>query len=442
MIRFLRRLSLRKRLTLVLAAGAMVVLVAGLFLLYHSLSGEISDAITTELELRVSDVAELGGVSQSHHVLAQVVDENGDVVTPSGATPLLRAEEVAVARDEALLVDRAVPGVGANARLLAVPRNGRIVVAATTTRPLTRARARLALILGVAGPALVAVIALAGWFVIGAALRPVRRMTEEARAISQLAPGRRLPRPPGDDEIAALGRTLNRMLRRIEATVAHERAFIDDASHELRTPIATLRAELELALDDLDDRAAVRASLLSAIEDADRLTRLVESLLVLARADAGQLTDRTDPVELDACVRDVIRRTSAAEHGRTVEVRTEPVTVVGDPALLDLAVANVMANAWRHARERVLVEVTRDGDDAVITVADDGAGFAADVVDRAFDRFTRAAGARSRSDGGVGLGLAIVAAVTDAMGGRPTAGNGAPLGGANVTLRMPAAPRT
>lgn len=152
-----------------------------------------------------------------------------------------------------------------------------------------RGRDQLALILALLSPLLGAFFSVGGWLLAGAALRPVRWMSQGADAISLAQVGGRLAQPQGSDEIAELGRTLNAMLDRIEATFARERMFLDDVSHELRTPIAVLRAELEMALLDPGDRASLQRSLRSALEEAERLAHLTEDLLVLARAGAGRL---------------------------------------------------------------------------------------------------------------------------------------------------------
>ena len=177
-------------------------------------------------------------------------------------------------------------------------REDAVAVVATSTASLVQARDRLTIVLAVAGPILAAAIGAAAWIVTGAALRPVRRMTNEAATISMAESGRRLAQPAGEDEIAELGRTLNAMLARIETTIAHERAFIDDAAHELRSPIAVLRGELELTAHDPGDADAVAVGLASALEETDRLTRLSEDLLTLARADAGQLAPGDTTTEL------------------------------------------------------------------------------------------------------------------------------------------------
>jgi signal transduction histidine kinase len=285
-------------------------------------------------------------------------------------------------------------------------------------------------------------VSVAGWLLAGAALRPVRRMSQEADAISLAQAGRRLPQPEGEDEIAELGRTLNAMLDRIEAAFARERMFLDDASHELRTPIAVLRAELEVALLESGDREALERSLRSALEEANRLAHLAEDLLVLARATAGRLPLRRRPVDVRHLVEEAVRRSANGAAGRStglsVRVDGPAAKAVVDPTRVEQVVANLVGNARRFARKEVRVRVSSEGDDVLIVVADDGPGFPEAVLPVAFDRFTRAEAARGHDAGvGAGLGLAIVAAIVRAHGGTISAANGPPLGGAAVVVRLP-----
>ena len=439
-------LSLRARLAILTAAGGALILTVGVLALYHDLTGEVSAAITTELRIRADDVAhdvEVPGVVRARPVIAQVLTTTGETLFPPGAEPLLTAKEVAAATRHQLVVDGPIPGVGTHARLLARPvRTGRygpvVVAAATTTEPLERARDRLRLILGVAGPALIATTALVAWLLARAALRPVRRMARDAATISLHERGRRLPEPPGRDEIAELGITLNQMLSRIEASIAHERAFIDDASHELRSPIAVARGELELAAQDLRDPVdldAARAGVDSALEETNRLARITEDLLTLARVDAGQLPPGTAACDLLSAARAAADRLPGAAG---IEVRGAPVTVQADPIWIDRIFTNLITNAAHYARHRILVEVTRRDGLAVLVVADDGPGFPDLLLPRAFDRFVRGDGGRG-ARGGTGLGLAIVASLAGALGGQARATNGPPLGGARVEVILPAA---
>jgi signal transduction histidine kinase len=374
------------------------------------------------------------------------------VIDSSAPAPAaLSPAEVAKASRHDLFLDRRIPhtpALGHRARILAhpAPADGRtlVVVVGASTDAVFRGRERLALILAILSPLLGALLSAGGWLLAGAALRPVRRMSQEADAISLAQAGRRLPQPPGEDEIAQLGRTLNAMLDRIEAAFARERMFLDDASHELRTPIAVLRAELEVALLDLasgGDRQALERSLRSALEEAERLAHLAEDLLVLARATAGRLPLRRRPVDVRALVESAARRDVNGSSGRAapaLAVDGPTTRAVVDPARLEQVITNLVGNARRFARRQVAVLIGTEGDDVVLTVADDGPGFPDALLPVAFDRFTRAEAARSHDSGaGAGLGLAIVAAIVRAHGGTIAVANGPPLGGAAVVVRLP-----
>jgi signal transduction histidine kinase len=263
-------------------------------------------------------------------------------------------------------------------------------------------------------------------------------MTNEAATISMAQVGRRLAQPEGNDEIAELGRTLNAMLARIETTIAHERAFIDDAAHELRTPIAVLRGELELAAHDPGDREAVSQGLASALEETDQLTHLTEDLLTLARADAGQLAPGDATTELLGATRAAVHR--LAHRGEvSIEISGQPTVVRGGPDWIQHIVTNLVVNADRYASRRIMITVAPAGAHGRLLVADDGPGFATELLPRVFDRFTRGDGARGRSDGGTGLGLAIIASLAHALGGTVTASNGSPLDGACIEVELPLA---
>jgi signal transduction histidine kinase len=446
--------SLRGRLALLFTAGSAAILVLAGVLIYLDLNGELQHTINTSLLARADDIAvdvTAGRVEiRQEEAFAQILGPGAAVVDSSAPAPAaLSPAEVAEASHHDLYIDRRIPhtpALGRRARLLAHPAQGGgrtlVVVVGASLDAVERGRARLALILAVFSPLLGGLLSAGGWLLAGAALRPVRRMSQEADAISLAQVGRRLPQPEGEDEIAQLGGTLNAMLDRIEAAFARERMFLDDASHELRTPIAVLRAELEVALLESGDRDALERSLRSALEEANRLAHLAEDLLVLARATAGRLPLRRRPVDVRGLVVEAVHRNADGAAGRSnglkVRVDGPAAWAVVDPARLEQVVANLLGNARRFARGQVGVQVRPDGDDVVIVVADDGPGFPAAVLPVAFDRFTRAEASRSHDAGaGAGLGLAIVAAIVRAHGGTISAANGPPLGGAAVIVRLP-----
>ena len=312
--------SLRGRLALLFTVGSVVILILSGGLIYLDLNGELRRTINTSLLVRARDI-------EADVKAGTDRDPSGGGLRPDPRPRWRRRRllgtgtrrpvpaEVAEATSRDVFHDRRIsraPALGRRARLLAHPvqADGRrlVVVVGASLDAVIRGRERLALILGLLSPLLGALLSAGGWLLAGAALRPVRRMSQEADAFSLAQVGRRLAEPPGEDEIAQLGRTLNAMLDRIEAAFARERMFLDDASHELRTPIAVLRAELEMALLEPGDREATERSLRSALEEADRLAHLAEDLLILARAGAGRLPLRRRPIDVRTLAEGVARR--------------------------------------------------------------------------------------------------------------------------------------
>jgi len=309
-----------------------------------------------------------------------------------------------------------------------------VLVAATSFDESLRLEQELEHALGVGLPLLALAVALGGWLLTGAMFKPVRSMIEQADTISTHEAGERLAITGGGAELRALAARLNAMLDRIDDATARERAFLDDASHELRTPIAIVRGELELARDRASDDAEQSATLDSVLEEVERLERLAHNLLVLARSRSGTLTGGTDPVDLETVVDRAARAIARRADHRHVEVRCEGNGVVnGDESALQRAVLNLVDNAVRHAASAVRVTVTEDRTFVDLVVADDGPGFPADLLPHAFDRYTR----DPAGGGGMGLGLAITSAIAAAHGGHVSATN-RPGGGAEVRLRLPA----
>jgi len=443
--------SLRGRLALLFALGSGLLVLLAAATLAVTVNTAVQNGINNELRARADDLAADLRAGDIHvrpeEAFAEVVSVDGKVLAASrtivNQRRILGPSELAAAAHRRFFIDRHVPGLEGRARLLAGPArsgDGKVVVVVGGSREaLIEARNRLALALVIIGPLLIAALAAGGWMVAGAALRPVRRMAQEADAISLVEPGRRLAQPEGHDEIAQLGRTLNSMLDRIEATFAHEQAFVDDASHELRTPVSILRAELELALLQPGDAAEVERALRSSLEEAERLSRLADDLLVLARVGAGQLPLRREDLDLRALAQEVATRTQV-HAGPAVDISGAPTMVTADRARLEQILTNLVVNARRFARSRVRVDVRPQPESVVIAVADDGPGFPPELLPSVFDRFSRTDAARGRDAGGAGLGLAIVAALAQAHGGRVEASNSGPLGGAVVTVTIPSAP--
>ncbi|MEV1085707.1 HAMP domain-containing sensor histidine kinase [Streptomyces sp. NPDC050211] len=277
-------------------------------------------------------------------------------------------------------------------------------------------------------PLLLGVVAGVTWLVTRRALRPVEGIRGEMAAITASEDlARRVPVPDTHDEVARLARTTNETLAALETSVERQRRFVADASHELRSPIASLRTQLEVAaahpeLLDLD----------GAVADTVRLQHLAADLLLLARLDAGE-----GPADTRVDLAALAREEAAGRAGVTVEV-PGAVEVAGSRGQLGRVLANLLDNAQRHARSAVTVAVRRDGDRAVAEVADDGEGVPEADRERIFERFVRLDAARSRDDGGAGLGLAIARDVAVRHGGTLTVRD-APAGGALFALRLPLA---
>jgi signal transduction histidine kinase len=393
------------------------------------------------------DEREIGGV-ESPEFETQVVDPSGRVVSASG--PQLRGDAVVsqshvatALREGAVFVD--VRDGDEPSRALATPLDGgtdrdQVLVVIAELESVAEAQAGLLGIVLAMAPAAGLLAGFAGWRVAQRGLRPIARMTADADAISADDPSPRLALPPSRDEVFRLGETLNGLLGRIQDARRRERDFTADASHELRTPLAVLRAELELARRHAGQGGLGRA-LDSAIEESDRLGRLVDDLLLLARVDAGHVTARTLVDVADVADELLPRfRTLAQRRGITV-TSTGDAVVRADGRALARAVGNLLDNAVRHAPEGGNVELAIDqlADGVAISVSDDGPGVPPEDRDRMTQRFAQLDLAKA-GGGGAGLGLSIVAAVAAAHAGRVDIGEGPSSRGLRVTLHLPAEP--
>jgi len=441
---------------------AVLLAATGLFL-YLRLGSELNSTIDAGLRSRAGDVSALVGqadrgltdargsrLTEGGESFTQILDSRGRVVDATGEVgrrPLLSVAELQRARRATVILDRAAgtpPESDEPTRLLAttVQAQGRqlVVVVGIATEDRQDALQNLRRLLLLGGPIALLLASLAGYGVAAAALRPVESMRSRAAEISAAAPGERLPVPGSRDEIGRLGETLNQMLERLEAALARERAFVADASHELRTPLAILKTELELALRRGRTREELEAAVRSAAEETDRVARLADDLLVMARSDQGRLPVR--PAEIG--VRDLLdlvaarNRRRAGETGREIEVEADPaLRLHADPLRLEQALGNLLDNAFRYGDGTICLEGIRRDGHVEVHVLDGGPGFPPDFLGRAFERFSRADAARTR--GGSGLGLAIVNSIMAAHDGEVGAAN-RPEGGADVWVSLPDPP--
>ncbi len=383
----------------------------------------------------------------SADVVAQVLTSDGRVVAATreaGVRPVLGRDEVRAAVDVPLFADVSSAEEGEPFRLLAAPAatssGTRVAVMGASLEATERSVARVHRALVVGGLLAVVLAGIGGWLLAGAALLPVERMRRKAAAISTDDLGAELDVPGGRDELSALASTMNDLLARLQGALAQQRTLVGDAGHELRTPLAVLRAELELA--NRPDRSIdeLRDAIEHAADETDRLIELTDELLFLARDDAGGLTARRRPIALREVIDAAVTRHSASGTERGVRVVAEhhvEESIPLDVGLVARALDNLLVNALRHAPHGTTVRVTseRRGDTAMISVLDDGPGFPSEFLPHAFERFRRADDGRARADGGAGLGLAIVRAVAEAHDGTARAEN-RPGHGAIVTMTL------
>jgi two-component system OmpR family sensor kinase len=453
------RVPIRLRVTIAFALAMAAVLAGSGLFLYLRLASHLALALDRELQQRAQDLAAL--VSQPHAALAkdnggrfvergesyvQLLAPDGrvlDATKPLGRTPLLSRTELRRAKRHQIYVDKpSVPGLNEGSRLLATgvtSRDGRVVLVVGVTRQndvetLSSLRDELL----IAGPIALLLASGAGYLLAGVSLRQVESMRRRAAAVSADRPGERLPVPPTGDELQRLGETLNEMLNRLEAALERERGFVADAGHELRTPLALLRTELELALRQATTVEELREAVRWSSYEADRLSQLAEDLLLLARADRGRLPLRIEPVDVDDLFASVAARFEwrAQELGKTLRRSTlQDARISGDRLRLEQALGNFVDNALRYGGDEISLDARTCDGQVELHVRDDGLGFREEFIPHAFERFTRADQARATS--GAGLGLSIAKTIAESHEGTAHVANVAS-GGADTWVSLPA----
>ncbi|PZF92215.1 two-component sensor histidine kinase [Micromonospora deserti] len=473
-------------------AGVSVGLAVGGLVLLGALNWALQRAVDTEA-FRTADAVALLAAEDAlpdplpvagGQVRVQVVDGQGRVraasIDADRLVPMVRPERLDPGVRQRLTVPGQRVGLAGPVRVVVVP-------AGTPADPLTVLVARsmadarhsadlVRTILLISFPLLVAVLAAVAWRVVGATLRPVEALRRGAEEITGRDGGGRLPVPASHDEIHRLAVTLNGMLARLRSARDRQRAFVADAAHELRSPLTNIRTELEVAqrLADRTDWPTVTANLLA---DTERLSRLVDDLLLLARLDDAPPVRATGPVELGALLESVAARYPSPPM-RLVTPAT-PLWTVGDPDEVRRVLTNLVDNAVRHARTEVTLSAAATAPEGagrhdagapatravgrgpvpaigtgaarrtgtggtvayhLVTVTDDGPGIPAADRDRVFDRFTRLDDARARDAGGAGLGLAIVRELVRRAGGTVELTDAEDGAGLQVRLLLPALP--
>jgi signal transduction histidine kinase len=443
-----RPLPIRIRVTAAMALAMALVLAATGWFLYARLESHLRTALDTSLQVRADDLAALvrnggslapsgRGLIEHGESFAQLLSRDGrvlDATKPLRSAPLL---DPAGIRRPTYENRPSVPGLNDPARLLATPvPSGVLVVGATRENDVeTLAAFRNELL--ITGPVALLLASLIGYFLVGLSLHPVEAMRRRAAQISAETPGERLPVPETRDELERLGSTLNEMLARLEEGLQRERDFVADAGHELRTPLALLRTELELALRHGQSEEELRDALRASVEEVDRLAQLADDLLLIAHSDRDGLPLRVEPVEARELLSSVATRFQwrADEAQRPLRLDVPNGLVVrGDRLRLEQALSNLVDNALRHGDGSVSLRAAAANGNVELHVQDEGPGFSDGFAARAFERFSRSQPGREGS--GAGLGLSIVKMIAEAHGGTAEAAN-SPQGGADVCLVLP-----
>ncbi|MCL4442608.1 MAG: HAMP domain-containing histidine kinase [Actinobacteria bacterium] len=396
--------------------------------------------------------------------IGQFLETNGKEVTVVnsigivGSHPLLSLQQMTKAATGQLFANVSISSLHGEARLLANPvtsdiysqgySHGVAVVGISLgTGPVTERRILDGILLLLAPVALLA--GLAAWILAKFALRPVEIMRAQADMISSHDSSTRLPVPKTKDEISALGHTMNDLLERLQSALAAQKSFISDASHEIRTPIAILQTELELANRPGRTIEDLRESLHNALDESKRVSRIARDLLLLASSDEHRLVVDKRPVDVGRIVKEAVVAVQNRSEVKNKDIQLHDdispdavnLTVLADPDLVRRAVDNLIDNALRFAPggSLLVADVHSNGNEVVVAITDQGAGFPPDFLPHAFDRFARPDGGRARNDGGTGLGLAIVQSIVEAHSGWARAENLVPIG-ARVSIGFPTQP--
>jgi len=449
------------RVALVFALALAVAFALGSWLFVSQLSAAMLRSTDATLSARLSQAGRYAeddgnprppvrarGAPAPGEYIFQVVSPSGQVIHASldaGNVPLLSAAQLQRARQGGLTLTRTL--FGEPTRVTAAPLaegHGAVAIAAVTLESSETTLHQIIVALIVGGAVFVLVAGFGAYWLARAALAPVERLRREVAALSERDTVSTVRVPGTHDEIAALAGTMNDLLVRLHGALARQRAFVADASHELRTPFAVLRGELELAERPGRSKEELSAAVASAAAEAERLTRITDDLLLLARGDEATLSispARTDVALLLAqSAEHAAARADAAGATCRVSVPAGLIAVV-DSGRIRQAVDNLIDNALRFAPRGTEVDLcaAMAGQKLVIEVRDRGPGFPPSFLPHAFERFARPDLGRARDAGGAGLGLSIVQAIAHAHGGRAVAGN-RDGGGAVVRLEIPCPP--
>lgn len=453
-------MPIRLRVALVFVIALAIALILGGWLFLNRLSAAMTNSTDSALAARLSQAdrylradgmppsAVVDGSPVPGEFVVQIIDQSRQVRGASadaGTRPLLSPGQLRQARHGEIALTRSIDEE--SERLLAAPfadRHGWVALAGVSLQPSKDTLRQVTDELLVGGGLFLIIAGIGAYWLARAALAPVERLRREVAAMSEDDTGPTVRVPGTHDEVASLAGTMNDLLIRLRRALARQRAFVADASHELRTPFAVLTGELELAGRPGRSREELAAAVASAGQEAARLTRITDDLLLLARGDEDKLVLHLEHTEIGP----LLVRSAQLAHARaeTAGVTCRVDSGIGLAATVDAgrirqAVDNLVDNALRFAPPgtSVVISAEEAGPSVAIEVRDAGPGFPPDFLPHAFERFRRPDQGRARSEGGAGLGLAIVRAIALTHGGRVTASN-LPGGGAVVRLEVPSQP--
>ncbi len=429
-------------LALIVVGSVLVVL------LHRTLINSVDQAVRREVELTASGLAVgfvPGESAAPNGTVVQVVAVNGgDFLYSSGAISGLPRMSLLIPTSHATVAAPLNPAFTsqypldlAYATTVASSKFGAVIVYAGASTAQANSATRLLVIelSALALPTVALLTALISWWVVGRSLRPVEAIRREVAEISTVSTGLRVPLPKGDDEIVRLASTMNAMLDRLETATIRQRQFVADASHELRSPLASIVAQVELA-QRRPERTDYDAMVRIVADESGRLDRLVDDLLMLAKSDERAIVLDRKEVDLDDLMLAEAERLRSVGRVSVVTVKVGPARVSGDRELLRRALRNLVDNAERYATSTVTFEVRQGATNAEVVIADDGPGVPEALRATLFDRFSRADSSRVRGTGGTGLGLAIVAQIATLHAGVIALGDSS--SGARFVLTLPA----
>lgn len=462
-------MPIRLRLALLFAVGAAVAAAVGGVLFVTELGGSLRSSLLTSLEVRADAISQQFPDSEGNGYaglqvqepgarpppgsldtdeLTQILDTNGHLIDASGpgsSSPLITRAELAVLRRHAVVSERAIAGQPHRFLVLATSTGGNssVVITGASLATVDQAVRRGTLEIVVGSIIGVFVAAVSAWLLAGAALRPVERMRRQAADISEHDADMALAVPTSRDEIASLARTLNDLLNRLHRALSRQRGFVSAAGHELRSPLAILKGELELARRPGRSQAELAEAVSQAAAETDRVIQLADQLLLLSRSDEQALALKIEPADLRSLVEASVTLFGSRAADARVRIEVDgPASLVAevDSRRYRQIIDNLLDNALRYAppESSIHIGLQSAGAMVMLEVRDHGQGFPVDFLPRAFDRFSRPDESRNRDGGGTGLGLAIVQSLAQAHTGTATVANGT-AGGAVVRVTVPRA---